>query len=625
MNSSAQIASSSLLSRLLTLPVATVLLFLACREMLKVPCWGLFFVAAIVAWPIWHYQQEYLLFQRRAVLARATTEDSRLRRWLWAGKLSRALQVLTALGWALLLLGFGVLLEPPHWLVLAGDTLLLAMVVGPLRRRLATQVRERQLGVLVRRWPLMLFNLLVLSVGFLLVDFFIVGAPDTRGMTWHAVAEQALGEVVAEADCPGSGLLVGLLAVAERLGWHLSEVLIPRLPEQFKLLAWGLFLLQAGLLAYGFTRLQLGVVGLLDARKLRLQSLTGETTFSRTFVLTILVLALFYLYAMFKLRDFDPSELQQQAQQVLGWADPCKPDVAALAALDKAFDSELDSARRDAKQAAKERLDSSLDELFDDVENGVDAYLDWYFTVVGEYQRLAAAATGDLGELMATELEKQLFDEIQFDNRLAASSQSIAAASETRMQDLRRRLGQQADTQFQANPCGLGSLDLAAFGDLDRDGQRASAAVGGGAVVAVVSTKLLAKKTAAAVVGKVAMKKSFVTAAGVIGKASAKKGGSILLSAAGGAAVCAPGGPLAAVCGIVAGAAAWLAFDKAFVEIDEALFRDQMRADILETLNKQRRELADALKLQHAAAIDAMAADIQATGERLFLPARDGL
>lgn len=619
------IATSSLPARLLTLPVGAVLLFLVSQALLDLACGWVFAAAALLSWPIWHHQQEFLLFRRRALLARATDAGSALRRWLWAGTLSRTLQVFTALLWALVLLTTAALLAPAHWALLLADALLLALLVGPMRRRLATQVRDSQVDVLVRRWPLLLFNLTTLSVGFLLVDFFIVGAPDTRGMTWHQVTEQALQQNVAIADCPTAGLLLGFFSAIDRLGWHLSEVLIPRLPEQFKLVAWGLFLLQAGLVSYAFTRLQLGLVGLLDARKLRLRALTGESTLSKTFVLTILTLAALYLYAAYKLQGFDPALLQRQAEQALGLADPCRPDPDALAALDQRFDQELDRARREAHGAAAEQVDADLAQLFAASERGVDAYLDWYFTVAGEYQRLAAAATGDLGQMMATELEHRLFGQTGFSDRLEASSRDILSASAAKMQAVETRLAQHAGDEIQANPCGLGTLDLSAFGDLDRDRTRATVAAGGGAVAALVSTKLLAKKTAAALVGKVAAKKSFTTAAALLGKTAAKKGGSVLLSAAGGAAVCSPGGPLAAVCGVVAGAAAWLAVDKAMVEVDEALSRDQMRADIIEALQGERELLGEALKRQQFAAIDAMAADIQARGERVFLPVRDGL
>jgi hypothetical protein len=140
-----------------------------------------------------------------------------------------------------------------------------------------------------------------------------------------------------------------------------------------------------------------------------------------------------------------------------------------------------------------------------------------------------------------------------------------------------------------------------------------------------VAAKVLAKQAGAEVTAKLVATKGFQAAAGLAGKVAAKKGGSILLSAAGAATLCAPGGPAAALCGIVAGAATWLAVDKTLVEIDEARLRDQMRTDILHALEEQSPILAAALKARHGALIDAHAAQIQGNLERVFLPVRDGL
>lgn len=618
-------ASSSLASRLLAMPTIGVLLFLITGWLVHSPCWGLFFLVAIAAWPIWHYQQEYVLFQRRAMLERATKEGSAIRGWLWDGHITRSLQVIVALVWAGLLLAFLVMLEPEHWLVLAVDVLMLAVVVGPVRRHLANQVRDQHLGMLVRRWPLFLLNLLFLTATFLVIDFFFVGVPDTRVMTWHAVAEQALSEFSAKMNCPLSGLLVGFLAAVERLTWHFSEVLIPNLRHpELKIAAWGLFLLQTGVFAYVFTRFQLGVVGLLDSRKLRLAALTGDSAFSKAFFLTIFILAIPYLYATVRLQGIDPGNLQEGAQEILGWVNPCKPDLAGVKALEQKLDSEVENVRATLKRDTAIQLDTNVGALFADVEQGVNDYLDWYFTIIGEYERLLALASGDLGKMMAEELERHLFENTRFGERLEAATQTIAEDSVEQMAALGERLGQQADLDVQANPCGLSGLDLSVLGNFGRDGIRASTAAGSGALVAITSSKLLVKKATAAVVTKITAKKSFVTAISLLGKASVKKGGSILISTAGAAALCSPGGPLAILCGVGAGVVTWLFFDKVFLEIDEALFRDQMRADMLAVLTSQKQEIIASLKIQHFTIIDHMSLDIQRATKRIFLPVRDG-
>ncbi len=605
--------------------VTGTLLFLAARGLPHVPCWGLFLVIALIAWPIWHYQQEYALFQRRAVLAGIAPEQSRLRAWFWRGRVTRVLQVFVALLWSVLLVAVVALLGPAQWLVLAADTLVLALIVGPVTRRVAVQVREERLSMVVRRWPLTAINLALLTAGFLVIDFFVAGGPDTRGMAWHAVAERAFTEGAARASCTLAGWLVGAFSAADRLTWHASELLIPGLPDRgFRLAVWALFLLQAGVVAYGFTRLQLGVLALQERRRLRLATLTGEGAFSKAFFLTILVLAVPYLYATWKLRDLDPAALADGVGELASRVDPCRPDTGAIDAIRSDVDARIEAGRVSATQRAAERVDETLDVLFADVEQGVDRYLDWYFTVLGEYERLAALATGGFAELMAGELDRRLFGDAGFAERLDGASRDIEAESEARMGALSEQVGARILDGASAGLCGLGEVDLSGFTDLDRDRMRASAAAGGGVAAGAVTAKLLAKKTGAAVAGKVAAKKGFQAAVSLGGKVAAKKGGSILLSAAGAAAICSPGGPLAALCGVVAGAATWLAFDKAFIEIDEVRFRDEMRAEILDVLAGQRAELAELMKAVHAGMIDASAGRIRGSVERAFVPARDG-
>ncbi len=349
---------------------------------------------------------------------------------------------------------------------------------------------------------------------------------------------------------------------------------------------------------------------------------------------TILVLAIPYLYAVSQLAHLDPQRLAAEARRAVDWIDPCRPDPTARAAMLASLSADLDRARLQARESADRRVDTELDTLFARITPGIDAYLDWYFTVIGEYERLAALATGGFVELMGEQLERHLFVDTGFAGELERLDASLSRDSARTLADAGRRLDQAASAQVASATCALSGLDfeplsaavldLAALGDLDRDRLRAATAVGGGAAAAV-ATKMLAKQTGAAVVAKLTAKKGFQVAAGLAGKVAAKKGGSILLSAAGGAALCSPGGPAAAICGIVAGAAAWLAVDKAMVEIDEVRLRDEMRAEILQAMNEQGPALAFALKARNAVTIDATAAQIQAGMERVFIPARDGI
>ena len=147
----------------------------------------------------------------------------------------------------------------------------------------------------------------------------------------------------------------------------------------------------------------------------------------------------------------------------------------------------------------------------------------------------------------------------------------------------------------------------------------------GGALVGVVAVRSLGRGVAAATASRTASKSTLRAAGGLIGKTVTKRAGTLALSAAAAAALCAPGGPLALLCGIGAAVVSWLAFDQAMIRIDEVLFRDSMRDEILASLREQQAGLAAALKQQHHAVIDQMAAAADASLQRTFIPARNGL
>jgi len=607
-------------------------LFVFALPLNHVACWGLFVLAALIAWPIWIYRNEVTLFERRMLLEHLTRTDSGLRRWLWAGTLTRVVQVVVALALALLLLVLAARLTAEHWAVLALDVLVLSLLVEPVRRGLRGQVQHQRLGLIARRWPLLGINLGLLTLAFVAIDFFLAGTPDTRALPWHQVAEDAFRAEGLAAVCPPAGWALGALAAAEAVTRHAAQLAIPSLPDRgLRIATWGLVLVHAGALAYLFTRMQLGIIALVEQRASPRES---EGTFTRAFVYTILILAIPYLYATARLANLDPARLAAEARQAVDWIDPCRPDPEARAALLTALSDDLDRARLRATESAAKRIDTELDSLFARIAPGVDAYLDWYFTVIGEYERLAALATGGFLDLMGEQLERHLFLDTRFAEQLEGLDAAIQRESTRTLTDAAERLDQEAGARVASAPCAFAGLDLAslgtavlglsALGDLERDGLRAATAAGGGAAAAV-ATKMLAKQTGAAVAAKLTAKKGFQAAAGLAGKVAAKKGGSILLSAAGGAALCSPGGPAAAICGIVAGAAAWLAVDKAMVEIDEVRLRDEMRGEILQALEEQRPALATALKARNAAIIDATAGQIQAGMERIFIPARDGI
>jgi hypothetical protein len=609
--------------RFLAIAAAAALLYGAARALPTLACWSVILVAALAAWPIWCAHAGYATIGRRALLAGLTVEESRVRRWLWAGRLSHILQVFTAFAWAILLLGFAARFDRWHWLVLAVDAAVVALAIGPARRALASEVREEHRAALAGRWPLTLANLALLAVAFFALDFMVVGAPDTRGLPWLAVFDQAWSEAQAGSACGFTGALLGVISAAERLTWHAAEVMIPALPQRgWKLAAWAAFLLQAGFAAYGFTRLVLGAAVLGEQAAWRGRE---RTALAPAFWVTAGLIAGAWIVADRGLSGFDAARIQQEARRTASRLNPCRSDGAALRAMASRLGSELDSARLAARASADAQVDERLRPIFAEAALGVDRYLDWYFTVLGEYERLGALAAGELDAMMARELERHLFGDGMLGERLERASVDIARASEAQLAQAAAALGTRLRDGVRAQPCGLGALDLAPVAALDRDVARVSAAAGGGALVGAVAVRSLGRTVAATAAGRAAAKSTVRAARGLVGKTVTKRGGSLLLSIAGAAAVCAPGGPLAILCGVVGGIVGWLGLDTAFIVIDEYLFRDAMRAEILASVAEEQALVSEALRVEHRARIDRMAAAVGASLDRAFIPARDGL
>ncbi len=597
---------------------ATAILYAFSLSVPKWPCWALFFAVAAIAWPIWHYQREYALFERRAILAGLTHEASHIRRWFWTGQVSRVLQVFTAIFLATLLLAIASLFNPWQWLVLAVDAVVLALLIRPITTWLAREVRAEQSGLAARRWPLAWINIAIFGLAFFSIDFYVVGAPDTRWLAWDEVAQEAFLGVHSNATCPVAGGLVGVLATLDALAWHAAEILIPSLPNQgLKWAAWALFLFQAGVVAFALTRLYLGLVALLDRRGPQ-PEVPAES--SRAFVVTMSVVFLLGAVVALAIRDFDASSLAVRGRQVIAWANPCRPDPSALAELKGTLDSQLEKVRVQEQSRASESANAVIDTLFAEMEIAVDGYLDWYFSVVGEYTRIGAMLVANSAESMRKELEGRVFGDA-FSSRLEQESHKIAAKAQANISEVAMGLGAQAKSKVQSKPCLLGEINLVAFANIERDALRASTAGVGGASMAT-ATGLLARKAATAATTRAASKRVFQGAASLAGRVFTKRAGSILIAAAGGAAVC---GPMAPLCALAAGAAAWITLDKAFIEIDERRFRKEMRAELLESLLTQKAGLASELVGLHETAINQAVSRVQQSVQRAFVPFREGL
>lgn len=608
--------------RIMVLALMSGALLLATTLVSPMPCWGVFILAGLLAWPIWLHRTEYRLFHRRLVVEGVVQSGSRLRPMLWKGTFIKAVQTLAALLLAWLLMTLVSQMSATHGYALVVDALLLALIIKPVTRGLSGPVSVQHRSTVARHWPLILINTVVLTGIIVWLDFAIVGTADTRQMAWHQVVTQAFSATNDAAGCILWGISGGVLAAIEALSWHLSMLVIPGLPDMAAQLAgWAFFLLRAATVAYLFTTLLLGIDIYIERRVQRAGDRAAGSTFSRTFLLTILLLAAPFYYASVKLGELDPASFANSVEDTAQRFNPCIPSPAIRTRLQAQLDADIETTRVQANHEADIAITQGLDRIFTNIRAGVDDYLDWYFTVLGEYQRLATAFTEDTAAAMQQQLEQQLFANSDFDKQLVLLNRHIVQLSASHFADLPPVLAATAD----AAPCETGPLSLAPFKELDRDKFKASIAATSGIGAGIMTSKMLASKTVAAVAGKITAKASLKGGTALASKTLAKKGSSALLSAGVGTALCAPTGPIAILCGITAGTVTWLTVDTILVEVDETFNREDMRAGILQVLADQQAILAGQLTQQHYARIDDMAARLDATVQRSFIPYTDGI
>jgi len=247
----------------------------------------------------------------------------------------------------------------------------------------------------------------------------------------------------------------------------------------------------------------------------------------------------------------------------------------------------LEVAKADALgklNVSRAKLEGQVDRAFDQMENNVDRYLDWYYSLMAEYVRLAKLMTGEIEGYM----EKKLYEKLQQGEAFKVVSDAIAAtlaSHKTVMEEYRQTVKAIMDASRMVLPTGAEArvvkdmslndilslpthLDVVAF-----EGRAA-----GGAVAAGVS---------AAIAAKVASKGVFKAAAKALSKMAVSKATAVLGGAAVGAAI---GSVLpgvgTVVIGTLGGVIGGLAVDGALFSLEEVISRAEFKNEILAAIRE---------------------------------------
>ena len=236
-------------------------------------------------------------------------------------------------------------------------------------------------------------------------------------------------------------------------------------------------------------------------------------------------------------------------------------------------------------------IQDGINAAFAPVYTGIPSFLDWHYSVIGQYVELGLAAFGELEE----EFSVRLFPELQ--ERIANASADV---DQTMRKEMRALIEQWVRDQGQMLPTeALRTAYERMLGATMADTvQRFTVSAPPSAVVAVGAGAAGTAATAAVAKG-LAKKLTASTAVKTVGKAVLRTG-SPLGAAAAGAAAGAFLGPAGAAVGVIAGAAAWLALDGAIVNIDEHLNRSAFERELIALVDESKAQVKTAL----SAAVD---------------------
>ena len=303
---------------------------------------------------------------------------------------------------------------------------------------------------------------------------------------------------------------------------------------------------------------------------------------------TLLILALLYVYAEIRAQTHLARISQQtRAETALVSEDFYREWAAALPEVFSELQPALESATRDMAQ----RIASRVDQAFVPVYDRLPVFLDFHYSVVGEYTELAAA----LSDRVGSDFQRIVFDESGFEQHLDAAVAAIGNDGERLLGGLLEQMQRKLEEHVDMNEAELGLL--ASVGTLTlEDAQKrfgtgevmlkgASAAIGGGAVAAMLAKTVSAK--AATKLGAKAAGKTAIKATGVGGSAAGGAAAGLLCGPADW--ICAPVG------GVAAAVAAWFATDKVVIEIDEYFNRDAFELEIRAAIDVERERIADEL------------------------------
>ena len=285
--------------------------------------------------------------------------------------------------------------------------------------------------------------------------------------------------------------------------------------------------------------------------------------------------AMFIVWLSISMIAFDKMEEKKSIILELFSTDKAKENLTEGEAL-------VNESLNSALEKIYKRIDTDIDLLFKNVENNVDKFLDFHYSVKGEYTELGTMAFGDIEKL----IEKQLFGD-RFPKEFKTLTEGIETEYKNAMQqhfvDTKKIAFEGIDFNLSENNEAIKRLN----DDIKRNcllQDTKISLIAGGIAIKIAAT--LSAKIAATAATKGTVKAG--------SKAAAK-----MVAAGTGATAGLACGPFAWVCSPVVAVTLWVATDVAVVSADEHFTRDAFKQEILSLLEEHKQKTKDSFKASY--------------------------
>lgn len=606
---------------LITSIFSVTTLFVFSSEILTSACLSSTLIIALVSIPIWVSKHEDSILFRHIILDGATKKKSNTRNILWSGRLIRIWTALVSILLAWALVSVGSQIDSKYFYLMLVDAFLIMIITRKIKNAMHNEVKRKYINQASRK-TVYVINAVILSISMMALDYY-AGFNIYPGAI-KDVALSRFHEVSSLASCPITGIGAGVFSAIDASIKSLAVNIIDPIPDSsVRQAVWFSFLIQAGAFVWIFSRFIIGVHTLTESFVLTKRE--QEKTWSKSFNYTLIALAIPYIVWFWANADQKPIIAHAEPSPQLitpsvarPSTPPCTPNDERIAALDTELTEQIKNDKNNTIQSVNLIIDNEMLSIRNISSKHIDNYLDWYFSVTGEYERLLEAFTGDVGKKLVQEFEQKVYNNLNIKNRLDnldhEVEKKVTINTASALESIRKKL---LDKDLKSLTCGEVDPDQI-IDTVDRNNIYSSTVALGG-----IATARLATQAAVVASTKMAAKSSVKAASKVIAKAVSKKAASLL--AGGGAGIALGGlcGPFAPICssvgGMVGAATAWLAVDKIIIEVDEAVNRDEMKQQLHESIQQMTDSISKQLKEAYKESITAKFVHMQ---PKLFNPSQ---